>query len=62
MEFDKYLKYIKNTGGEPKLSWFIADWEPIGELILSNMLKAKLIEITPGTISPGDEEQRIKLI
>lgn len=57
--FQKYTDYIKNTGGEPKVSWFIDDWEPIGAIVLNDMLKEGLIDITVGTISKGDEEQRI---
>ena len=60
-DFSKYIDYIKNTGGNPKISWFISDWEPIGEMVLGDMLKEGLIDITLGTVAPGDEEQRIVL-
>lgn len=55
--FSKYIEYIKNTGGSPKVSWFIDDWEPIGETVLNDMLKAGLIAITKDKY----ENQRVVL-
>lgn len=44
-DFTKYIQYIKNTGGTPKESDFIYDWEPIGEMVLMDMRAANLIYI-----------------
>jgi hypothetical protein len=49
--FDKYLQYIKNTGGKPLVSWFDDDWEPIGPTIRNEMLAAGLIDIKDGIIT-----------
>jgi hypothetical protein len=41
--FQKYLDYIRNTGGNPKIAWFDADWEPIGPQVRKQMKDAGLI-------------------
>ena len=49
--FEKYLQYIKNTGGSPKVEWFDDDWEPIGPKVRADMVKAGLIKIENGIIT-----------
>jgi hypothetical protein len=44
--FQKYLDYIKNTGGSPTINNFDEDWEPIGPMVRRDMLKAGLITAT----------------
>lgn len=44
--YQKYLDYIKNTGGSPTIEMFDDDWEPIGPMVRRDMLKAGLIEVT----------------
>lgn len=41
--FKKYLQYIKNTGGSPKIEEFDDDWEPIGPRVRDDMKRAGLI-------------------
>lgn len=41
--YDKYLQYIKNTGGSPKIEHFDSDWEPIGPQVRADMEHAGLI-------------------
>jgi len=38
IDYQKYIDYIKNTGGSPTVEMFKEDWEPIGEKILTRML------------------------
>jgi len=48
--FKKYIDYIKNTGGNPLISEFDEDWEPIGEIVRRDMKKANLIQEIDGRI------------
>ena len=48
--FQKYIEYIINTGGSPKLKWFVADWEPIGEVILGEMMAEGLVHVNTDEI------------
>ncbi|NLG18897.1 MAG: hypothetical protein GX556_16350 [Fibrobacter sp.] len=41
--FQRYLEYITNTGGCPKVDQFDEDWEPIGPCVREDMKKAGLI-------------------
>ena len=43
-KFQKYLDYIANTGGKPKIVWFDDDWEPIGSMVRKDMKALGLIE------------------
>ena len=49
-QFQKYIDYIKNTGGHPNVEWFVSDWEPIGETVLKDMEKAGVIRILDGKV------------
>ena len=40
----KYVDYIKNTGGSPLIVWFDEDWEPIGPVIRKEMEKENIIQ------------------
>ena len=31
--FVKFLEYIKNAGGAPRITWFDEDWVPVGPLV-----------------------------
>lgn len=46
----KYLEYIKNTGGNPKISHFDEDWEPVGPQVRKALVEAKLIYEKDGLI------------
>lgn len=48
--YQKYLNYIKNTGGKPKITHFDEDWEPIGPQVRKAMVEAKLIYEQDGLI------------
>lgn len=45
MDYSEYLQYIRNTGLVPLLpmKMFDEDWEPIGPMVRSDMVKAGLI-------------------
>ena len=47
---EKYLQYIKNTGGSPKIEEFDDDWEPIGPMVRKDMKHAGLIEEKDGRV------------
>lgn len=49
--FDKYLQYIKNTGGKPSVSQFDDDWDPIGVFVRKDMIERNLIEIKDGIVT-----------
>jgi len=48
--YDKYIEYIKNTGGSPSIFWFDEDWEPIGPDVRRRMASAGLIKEQDGRI------------
>lgn len=48
--YDKYLDYIRNTGGNPTVEWFDEDWEPIGKDVRDRMYEEGLIEYVKGKI------------
>jgi hypothetical protein len=48
--FDRYLDYIKNAGGSPKVEWFDDDYEPVGPTVRSDMEKAGLIRTVNGRL------------
>ena len=50
IDYDKYIEYIKNTGGKPEVGWFDEDWEPIGPLVRNDMERAGIISIKNGHI------------
>jgi len=54
--FQKYLDYIKNTGGSPKISEFDEDWEPIGPLLRKDMAKAGLITEVDGRLKAVESQ------
>lgn len=39
------IEYIKNAGGNPKVSWFDEDHEPIGQMLRDQLIKEGLIRI-----------------
>lgn len=49
-KFERYIQYIKNTGGSPKIEWFDDDWEPIGPQLRKDMAEANLITEKDGKI------------
>ena len=46
----KYLDYIKNTGGSPKIEHFDEDWEPIGPMVRLELLDAGMTYEEDGKI------------
>ncbi len=48
--FVKYIDYIKNTGGNPKIEWFDEDWEPRGPTVRKDLIAAGLIIELDGKI------------
>jgi len=46
MDFSRYISYIKNTGGSPRVKQFDDDWEPIGPVVRRDMLRAGLITVS----------------
>lgn len=48
--YKKYLDYIENVGQPCKVDWFNDDWSPIGQIILGEMIKLKLVIISNNTI------------
>jgi hypothetical protein len=48
--YEQYIDYIKNTGGKPTVESFNRDWEPIGRLVLSDLVAKGCITITDGII------------
>ncbi len=48
--WDRYIQYIKNTGGSPKIEEFDDDWDPIGPMLRQDMLAVLLIEERDGKI------------
>jgi len=56
--YQRYLDYITNTGGSPKIEWFDDDWEPIGPMIRRDLKEAKLIREYDGKIFRIDAEGR----
>lgn len=48
--YQKYLDYIDNTGGSPKVEHFDEDWEPIGPDLRKRMTEANLIEEREGKL------------
>ena len=65
VKYQKYLEYIRNSGGSPSIEWFDEDWEPIGLLVREQMKVAGLIreqnnqifECQPSTL-PRQEDKR----
>jgi len=49
-EDEKYVEYIKNTGGNPKIEWFDEDWEPIGSEIRKRLKRQNIIDEQEGKI------------
>lgn len=50
MNFDIYIEYIKNTGGEPLIKFFDDDWEPIGPMVRRDMLLADVTRECDGKV------------
>lgn len=36
---EKYIQYIKNTGGNVTAEIFIEDWFPVGEMVLRELIE-----------------------
>lgn len=49
-EFKKYIDYIKNAGGNPKVAWFDEDWMPIGPAVRKKMNETDLTREGNGEI------------
>ena len=56
-DYSLYLEYIQNTGGNPKISHFDEDWEPIGPLLRKEMKNKHLIYEENGKIKESNHEQ-----
>ena len=54
--FQKYLDYIKNTGGSPKVSEFDEDWEPIGQRVREDMKRAGLVFERDGRLEIAESQ------
>ena len=48
--YQRYIDYIKNTGGSPKVEWFDDAWAPIGLMVRRDMHQARLIYEKDGKI------------
>ena len=35
----RYVDYIRNAGGSPKIEWFDEDWEPIGARLRHDLVE-----------------------
>lgn len=42
--YSKYLTYIKNAGGSVSRDNFREDWEPIGGMIMCELIEKGLVE------------------
>uniref|UniRef100_A0A6M3K7T3 Uncharacterized protein n=1 Tax=viral metagenome TaxID=1070528 RepID=A0A6M3K7T3_9ZZZZ len=40
--YQKFLDYIRNTGGHPSMEQFDVDWEPIGPRVRKDLLRLGL--------------------
>ena len=58
MNYDKYIEYIKNTGGSPKIEWFDDDWSPIGWRVRNDMKFDNIITEYNGKIFLKTEDKR----
>jgi len=48
--YQKFIDYIKNTGGSPLIEWFDNDWEPIGPRVRKDLVKMDIIYEQEGKI------------
>ena len=46
----KYVDYIRKTGGNPSIEWFDEDWEPIGSTIRARLKEQGIISEQKGKI------------
>lgn len=42
--YQKFIEYIRNTGGKPTIEMFDEDWEPIGQQVRNDMEANGLIK------------------
>ncbi len=56
--YKQYLEYIRNTGGSPTKQMFIEDWEPIGQAVIDDLLRLKLIMIKDNKIVLTDQGRK----
>ncbi len=54
--YQKYLEYIKNTGGNPKVSEFDEDWEPIGPRVREDMKRIGLVVEVDGRLKAAESQ------
>jgi len=54
--YTKYIEYIKNTGGNPKIEWFDEDWEPIGPSVRQRMAELGLTKEDDGYIMAEEDK------
>jgi len=46
--YQRYLDYIRLSGGKPSITWFDEDWEPIGPIVREEMVAQGLISEVDG--------------
>ena len=56
---NEYLEYINNTGGSPEVKWFDDDYEPIGEMVRTDMRTEGLIVQREGKIFLTDKARNL---
>lgn len=54
--FQKYIEYIKNTGGSSRVELFDDDWKPIGPMVRRDMHQARIIYEKDGKLFLYNEE------
>lgn len=55
--YQKYLEYIKNTGGSPSITQFDDDWEPIGPRVREDMKRLGLVFEVDGRLKVAESQQ-----
>lgn len=49
-KYQEYISYINNTGGNPSIENFDEDWQPVGEMVRSNLKREGIIIEIDGKI------------
>ncbi len=55
----KYVAYIQSTGGQPTLSEFDEDWEPIGPMLRADLILAEAITEVSGRVILTDKAKQM---
>lgn len=49
------LQYVRNTNGNATVGHFVGDWEPVGQRLWDDLLKAGDVEVRDGKIYLTDK-------